>query len=316
VETAWGGMAAEGSRIAGQCLFGSGVPVCRDPDEAWVRRKSRGQMGVDIAPRRARMNSDYVVEMRGISKRFGGVHALKNVDLEVRRGEIMGIVGDNGAGKSTLMKVLSGAYLADEGQVFINGQEVHIDNPQQAFRLGIGMIYQDLALFNNLDVAGNIFIGRESMYGPLKLLLDMKSMYAKAEALIKELRISISSPRLKVARMSGGQRQMVACARAIAFQSQILIMEEPTAALGVTEANALLGLVRNLKAMGLSILLITQRIPDVLAIADRVFVLKGGERQGVLDVSKVTLDDVVTLIVKGREDNGKAPPEVKYKSFG
>ena len=109
---------------------------------------------------------------------------------------------------------------------------------------------------------------------------------------------------------------MVACARAIAFQSQILIMDEPTAALGVTEASALLGLIRNLKAMGLSILLITQRIPDVLAIADRVLVLKGGERQGVLDVSKVTLDDVVTLIVKGREDNGKAPPEVKYKSFG
>ena len=260
--------------------------------------------------------SEYVVEMRGMSKRFGGVRALNHVDLEVRRGEIIGIVGDNGAGKSTLMKILSGAYLADEGQIFVNGEEVHIDNPQEAYRLGIGMIYQDLALFNNLDVAGNIFIGRESMSGPMGLLLDMKSMYAKAETLIQDLRVNISSPRLKVARMSGGQRQMVACARAIAFQSQILIMDEPTAALGVTEANALLGLIRNLKAMGLSILLITQRIPDVLAIADRVFVLKGGERQGVLDVHKVSLDDVVTLIVKGKEGNGKAAPEVAYKSFG
>jgi len=262
------------------------------------------------------MSTDYVVEMRGISKRFGAVQALRKVDLEVRRGEVLGIVGDNGAGKSTLMKVLSGAYHADEGQILINGQEVHIENPRQAFRLGIGMIYQDLALFNNLDVAGNVFVGREAMCGPMNLLLDMRTMYAKAGALIKELCVNINSTRLKVARMSGGQRQMVACARAIAFQSQILIMDEPTAALGVTEANALLGLIKNLKSMGLSILLITQRIPDVLTLADRVFVLKGGERQAVLDVSRVTLDDVVTMIVKGKEGNRKAAPEVAYQSFG
>ena len=262
------------------------------------------------------MSSDYVVEMRGISKRFGGVHALKKVDLEVRRGEIMGIVGDNGAGKSTLMKVLSGAYLADEGQVFINGREVHIDNPQQAFRLGIGMIYQDLALFNNLDVARNIFVGRECSRGPLGLLLDKKSMYQKAEDLIRELRVDISSPRLNVALMSGGQRQMVACARAIAFQSKILIMDEPTAALGVTEAGKLLSLIRNLRDMGLAILLITQRIPDILAIADRVFVLKGGQRQDVLVVGKVTLDDVVTMIVRGKDRAGAQPTSVQYQSFG
>jgi simple sugar transport system ATP-binding protein len=238
------------------------------------------------------------------------------VDLELRRGEIMGMVGDNGAGKSTLMKVLSGAHLADEGEIFIDGKKAHIHNPQDAFNLGIGMIYQDLALFNNLDVARNIFVGRELVHGPFKLLLDKKSMYSKAESLIRDLRVDIKSPKLNVARMSGGQRQMIACARAIAFDSKILIMDEPTAALGVTEANKLLGLIKNLKTMGLSILLITQRIPDILAIADRVFVLKGGQRQDILEVSQVTLDDVVTMIVKGKDRNGNQMPDVVYQSFG
>jgi len=262
------------------------------------------------------MEIENIVEMKGICKSFGGIQALNRVDLELRRGEIMGMVGDNGAGKSTLMKILSGAYLADEGEIYIDGQKAHIHNPQDAFNLGIGMIYQDLALFNNLDVARNIFIGRELVRGPLNFLMDKKRMYKRAEEVIRELRVDIKSPRLNVARMSGGQRQMVACARAIAFQSKVLIMDEPTAALGVTEANKLLGLIRNLKDMGLSILLITQRIPDILAIADRVFVLKGGQRQDILEVDKVTLDDVVTMIVKGKERNGNQAPAIDYKSFG
>jgi ABC-type sugar transport system ATPase subunit len=262
------------------------------------------------------VNTEYIVEMKGIGKRFGGVHALRDVDLELRRGEIMGIVGDNGAGKSTLMKILSGAYLADEGEIYIEGQRAHIHSPQDAFNLGVGMIYQDLALFDNLDVARNIFVGRERARGPFKLLLDKKSMYKKAEELIQELRVDIRSPRLNVARMSGGQRQMVACARAIAFDSKILIMDEPTAALGVTEASKLLSLIGNLRERGLAILLITQRIPDVLAIADRVFVLKGGQRQDILDVSKVTLDDIVTMIVKGKGGNGTPAPTPEYQSFG
>jgi ABC-type sugar transport system ATPase subunit len=262
------------------------------------------------------MEADFIVEMRGISKSFGGVQALYRVDLELRRGEIMGIVGDNGAGKSTLMKVLSGAHLADEGDIYLNGKQVHINNPQNAFNLGIGMIYQDLALFNNLDVARNIFIGRELVRGPFNLFMDKKRMYKKAEEVIRDLHVDIRSPKLNVARMSGGQRQMVACARAIAFESKVLIMDEPTAALGVTEANQLLGLIRNLKDMGLSVLLITQRIPDILAIADRVFVLKGGQRQDILEVSKVTLDDVVTMIVKGKDRNGNQRSEIEYQSFG
>lgn len=262
------------------------------------------------------MNTQYVVEMKGICKRFGGVHALRSVDLELRRGEIMGIVGDNGAGKSTLMKILSGAYVADEGEIYVDGRKAHIRNPQDAFHQGVGMIYQDLALFDNLDVARNIFVGRERSRGPLGLLLDKKAMYQKAEELIRELRVDIRSPRLNVARMSGGQRQMVACARAIAFESKILIMDEPTAALGVTEAGKLLSLIKNLRDRGLAILLITQRIPDILAIADRVFVLKGGQRQDVLEVSKVTLDDIVTMIVRGKERSEAPAAEPEYRSFG
>ena len=259
---------------------------------------------------------DYIVELKGICKRFGAIDALKDVDLELRRGEIMGIVGDNGAGKSTLMKILSGAYVADEGEIWVNGKKAHIRNPQDSTDLGIGMIYQDLALFNNFDVAKNIFVGRERTRGPFKVVLDKKRMYREAEDLIRELKVDIKSPRQSVLTMSGGQRQMVACARAIAFESKILIMDEPTAALGVTEANKLLSLIRNLANNGLSILLITQRIPDILAIADRVFVLKGGVRQAVLNVNEITLDDVVTMIVKGKDRTEVEPLDVEYKSFG
>ncbi len=259
---------------------------------------------------------EYAVAMKGICKSFGGIQALKYVDLELRQGEIMGIVGDNGAGKSTLMKILSGAYQADEGEIYIFGKRAEIHNPLDSFKLGISMIYQDLALFNNLDVANNIFVGRELVWGPLGMTLNKKGMYRRAEELIKDLRVDIKSPKLNVARMSGGQRQMVACARAIAFQSKIMILDEPTAALGVTEANKLLGLIKNLKNLGLSILLITQRIPDILAIADRVFVLKGGVRQEILNVNDATLDDVVTLIVKGKDGNIEIAEDIEYQSFG
>ena len=247
------------------------------------------------------MDSGYAVEMKGISKRFGSVRALENVDLELRSGEILGLVGDNAAGKSTLMKILSGAYKVDKGEIFVEGHKVDIRSPRDAFALGIEMIYQDLALCNNLNVTSNLFIGREYTRSLLGLrLLDSKRMNNEAAELLAKLNINISSPRLLVERMSGGQRQMVACAKAIAFQSKILIMDEPTAALGVREANTLLDLIRDLKHQGLSIILITQRIPDILAIGDRVMVLKGGERQGILEVGNTHLDDVVELIVRGR----------------
>ncbi|MCG2766823.1 MAG: ATP-binding cassette domain-containing protein [Anaerolineae bacterium] len=258
------------------------------------------------------MTDDCVVEMRGICKKFGGVQALSNVDLELRRGEILGLVGDNAAGKSTLMKVLYGAVLPDAGEIYVEGQKVTMRNPGDAQTHGIAMIYQDLALFNNLDVAANIFTGREYTKTLLGLsFLQKKRMHDEGEALLDRLGINIASTRLLVERMSGGQRQMVACARAIGSKCRILIMDEPTAALGVKEANTLLNLVTGLRAQGLSIIMITQRIPDVLAVGDRVMVLKGGEGQGVLEVSQCTLDNVVDLIIKGR-----GVQELNHLSFG
>lgn len=252
------------------------------------------------------MENDNIVEMKGIYKRFGAVQALRNVDLELRRGEILGLVGDNAAGKSTLMKILAGAHMPDAGEIYIEGKKIQIQGPRHAHELGISMVYQDLALFNTLDVASNIFPAQEPTRNVLGLkLFDKKAMREQASALLKKMKVNISSPKLLVAQMSGGQRQMIAAARALAFAAKIMLLDEPTAALGVREANALLMQIKEWKAQGLSIILITQRIPDVLAVGDRVMVMKGGARQDVLDVANCTLDDVVNLIVKGRAGNGE-----------
>lgn len=259
----------------------------------------------------------YLLELRGISKRFGSVEALKDVYLELGRGEILGLVGDNGAGKSTLLKVLTGAVIPDQGQILLESSPITIHSALDARAAGIEMVYQDLAIFDNLDVAANIFIGRELVTRTLGIpRLDKRRMWAEAETILARLKINIASPRLLVERMSGGQRQMVACAKAMAFDSKILLMDEPTAALGVREANALLEQVESFKGSH-SIIWITQRIPDVLRIADRVMILKGGQRQDLLKVKDVTLDDIVELIVRGRpsEEASKAE-EIRYRSFG
>jgi ABC-type sugar transport system ATPase subunit len=266
------------------------------------------------------LGDEYIVEMKGISKRFGAVQALRGVDLELRRGEILGLVGDNAAGKSTLMKILAGAYLPDEGEIVLEGTPVQIEGPRHARELGISMVYQDLALFNSLDVASNIFAAREPTTRVLGLkLFDRKAMRKEARALLDRMGVDISSVDLPVARMSGGQRQMIAAARALAFAAKILLLDEPTAALGVREANTLLKQIKEWKAQGLSIILITQRIPDVLAVGDRVMVLKGGVRQDILDVANCHLDDIVNLIIKGREDlqdPNSGNQDIEYLSFG
>jgi simple sugar transport system ATP-binding protein len=262
------------------------------------------------------LENNHVVEMKGIYKRFGAVQALQNVDLELRRGEILGLVGDNAAGKSTLMKILAGAYMPDAGEIIIEGEKVHLQGPQHAHELGISMVYQDLALFNSLDVASNIFPVNQPTKNILGLkLFDKKAMRTQSSELLSKMKVNISSPKLLVARMSGGQRQMIAAARALAFAAKIMLLDEPTAALGVREANALLKQIKEWKAQGLSILLITQRIPDVLAIGDRVMVMKGGSRQGVLNVPDCTLDDIVNLIVKGKAgvDNSDNGPQKNEK---
>jgi ABC-type sugar transport system ATPase subunit len=243
-----------------------------------------------------------VLSLRGISRNFGHVRALEKVDLELRRGEVLGVVGDNGAGKSTLMKIVAGTVRPDEGEIFVDGTHVNIKNAQDARRLGIEMIYQDLALFNNLDVAANIFIGRERTAGRLGLLsfLSEHRMHREAADLLARLGIKISSTRQLVEGLSGGQRQMVAIARAIAFQSKILIMDEPSAALGATESATVLDIIKGLRDHGISVILISHRIPEVLATASRVLVMKGGQHVVVLDASKSSVDECVNFIVAGR----------------
>lgn len=221
-----------------------------------------------------------VVEMQNIKKHFGAVQALRGVDLTLQHGEVLGLVGDNAAGKSTLMKVLSGAYIPDEGQIFIEGRKAHITNPEDSRRLGIEMVYQDFALAGNLDVAANIFLGREIVrwgLGPIRIM-NKSAMEEHSRNLVDRLKIDISSVRLKVDRLSGGQRQAVAIGRATAFNAKVIIMDEPTAALSVAAISKVLDLIRELKAQGCSVILISHRLEDIYAVCDRVVVLRQGRK--------------------------------------
>ncbi|HPK87639.1 MAG TPA: ATP-binding cassette domain-containing protein, partial [Atribacterota bacterium] len=221
-----------------------------------------------------------VVKMCNIKKNFGGVQALKGVDLVLHHNEILGLVGDNAAGKSTLMKILSGAYIPDEGEIFVEGKKINMASSQDAHQHGIEMLYQDLALANNLDVVANVFMGREKMN--LKLgsigILDEHSMERETERLLDRLKIDLSSVRLKVESLSGGQRQSIAIARATAFNAKVTIMDEPTAALSVAAIKKVLDLVKELKAQGSSVIIISHRIEDIYQVSDRMIVLRQGRK--------------------------------------
>ena len=221
-----------------------------------------------------------VVEMRNIKKSFAAVRALRGVDLVLHQNEVLGLVGDNAAGKSTLMKVLSGAYLPDEGEIFIEGKKEHITDPLHARHLGIEMVYQDLALVNHLDVAANVFLGREAMSSQLGLIgvMNQRHMEQETKRLLDRLKIDISSVRLDVERLSGGQRQAVAIARTTAFNAKVIIMDEPTAALSVAAIGKVLDLVRELKAQGRSIIIISHRLEDIYQVSDRMIVLRHGRK--------------------------------------
>ena len=221
-----------------------------------------------------------IIEMRNIKKNFGAVQALRGVDLAVNHNEILGLVGDNAAGKSTLMKVLSGAYIPDGGEVFIEGKKVNFSNPMDARRQGIEMVYQDYALANNLDVAANVFMGREAVQyrlGPIGVL-DYRYMEQETKNLLNRLKINVQSVRQKVERLSGGQRQAIAIARATAFNAKVIIMDEPTAALSVAAIDQVLGLVEELKAQGASIIIISHRLEDIYRVSDRMIVLRHGRK--------------------------------------
>ena len=221
-----------------------------------------------------------VVEMRDIKKHFGAVQALRGVDLALQHNEVLGLMGDNAAGKSTLMKVLSGAYIPDNGDILIDGETTHFSNPMDARRQGIEMVYQDYALANNLDVAANVFMGREVVryaLGPIGVM-DYRHMEQETKSLLNSLKIKIQSVRQKVERLSGGQRQAIAIARATAFDAKVIIMDEPTAALSVAAIDQVLELIQELKAQGASIIIISHRLEDIYRVSDRMIVLRHGRK--------------------------------------
>ncbi len=248
-----------------------------------------------------------VVEMRGIKKNFGAVQALRGVDLMLHHNEVLGLVGDNAAGKSTLMKVLSGAYIPDGGEIFMEGRKIHFTNPMEARQRGIEMVYQDFALANNLDVAANVFLGREVVsahLGPIGIL-NKHQMEMETQRLLGRLKIDITSVRLKVERLSGGQRQSVAISRATAFDAKVTIMDEPTAALSVAAIEKVLNLVRELKAQGSSIIIISHRLEDIYQVSDRLVVLRQGRKVADCPIAKDLhefRERVVAYMVGARDD--------------
>jgi len=241
-----------------------------------------------------------LVRMRGISKAFGAVQALRGVDLELGPGEVLGLVGDNAAGKSTLMKVLTGVHRPDEGAIVFDGQRVSFHSPRDSRALGIEMIYQNLALAPNLDVVANVFLGREHMRKTLPHVgewLDERRMEADTWDFLRRLKITIDSVRKPVERLSGGQQQAVAIARAVAFQARVVIMDEPTASLAVKEVGKVLDLVVQLRAKGVAVILISHRLQDIFAVGDRVMVLRGGQRVAAKRIGETNMDEVVKHIV-------------------
>lgn len=248
------------------------------------------------------MSEGFLVEMKNISKTFGAVRALQNVDFEVKPSEVVGLVGDNAAGKSTLMKILSGAYVADQGEIFFDGKKVEISNPLHSRALGIEMLYQNFALAGNINIFQNIFLGRELTkdYGfGLFKILDKKAMAERSLELISRLKIDIGSVHKRVKELSGGQQQSVAIARVTGFDARLVIMDEPTANLGVKEVARLLDLIRRLRDQGISVIFISHRLDDIFAVGDRVIVLKRGRRVGMRTVKESTINEVLKLIVGG-----------------
>ncbi len=239
-----------------------------------------------------------ILEAKGISKYFGTITALENVNLSIKEGECLGVVGDNGAGKSTFMKVLSGLYKPSKGALYFNGNREILDSPRDSQNLGLEMVYQDLALAGNLPIGENIFLGREptKKFGFLKLL-DYKKIKEMSEAHLDKLKIHVKSADQKVEELSGGQRQAIAIARATAFNSKLVIMDEPTAALAIKEVGKVLDLINSLKKMGVSVIIISHRMDDIFAVCDRVMALFQGTNFAESELSKTSRDEVIGWIM-------------------
>ena len=254
------------------------------------------------------MNETPLLQLRGITKSFGSVQALTDVDFEVRPGEVMALVGDNGAGKSTLIKCVAGTHAADSGQILFEGSEVHIHGPKDAANLGIEVVYQDLALCDNLDVVQNMYLGRET-HDRLQRLKEPIMEQRTAETLKSLAVTTISSVRQPVATLSGGQRQSVAVAKAVQWNSKLVILDEPTAALGVAQTEQVLELVRRLGHQGLAVVIISHNLHDVFETATRITVLRLGRNVGLFERDKTTQQEVVHAITAGAPTKVSGIPE-------
>ncbi|UCR88864.1 ATP-binding cassette domain-containing protein [Mycetocola spongiae] len=239
-----------------------------------------------------------VLSLRGVSKNFGAVAALTDIDLDVHSSEVVAIVGDNGAGKSTLVKILSGVHAPSSGSITFAGEPVEIVSPMAAMQMGIATVFQDLALCDNLDVVNNLFLGRE--LSPLRL--NEVDMEVKSWELLRQLSAKIPSVRIPVASLSGGQRQTVAIARSLLGEPKLIILDEPTAALGVAQTAEVLNLVERLREQGLGVIMISHNMADVKAVADRVAVLRLGKNNGTFAVKDVSSEDLIAAIT-GAHDN-------------
>lgn len=245
------------------------------------------------------MGAEYLLEMNGINKTFGGVQALKDININLKYGEILGIVGDNAAGKSTLMKILTGFHQADSGAIYINGKKTSIDSPRVSKRLGIEMVYQDLELCKNLSVTENLFLGKELMRDRFLKIMYRKRMDAQTVEILHNLRIEIENPRRKVDKLSGGQQQAVAIGKAVNFDPRILILDEPTASLALKEIQKVLDLVVRLKSQGISVIIISHRLSDIFCVSDRIFVLKHGEGVADKETRLTNQDEIVKFMFLG-----------------
>jgi simple sugar transport system ATP-binding protein len=237
------------------------------------------------------------ISLRNIRKTFGSHQALRGVDLDIYPGECLGLVGDNAAGKSTLTKVISGTYIPDDGTITMDGEELRFSGPADARNRNIEMVFQDLSLCDHIDVVGNLFLGREITKGPF---LDRQTMLEEARKMLDALEIRIPRLTAKVEKLSGGQRQAIAIARAASFNPKVLIMDEPTSALAVAEVEAVLALINRVKAKGVSVILITHRLQDLFRVCDRIAVMYEGTKVAERQINETSLEDLVKLIVGGR----------------
>jgi fructose transport system ATP-binding protein len=248
------------------------------------------------------MSADHklVMQAKGLVKRYGHVVALDGADFELRAGEILAVIGDNGAGKSSLIKALSGATIPDDGEILLDGTPIHFRSPMDARRAGIETVYQDLAVAAAMSISENLFLGRElrrpGFLGNVLRMLDKKKMLQESIARMHELRVGIRSMTQPVETLSGGQRQCVAVGRAAAFAQHVVIMDEPTAALGVKEGNMVLELIRRVRDRGLPVVLISHNMPHVFEVADRIHVARLGKRAAVLNPKKISMSDTVAVM--------------------